>query len=262
MTDTAIATVWRVTLADGSGAALKLFHDSGLANEGPGLDWLAARDGRGAVRLLRRAGRAVLMEWAPGPSLGDLSRTGQDMAASRHLLDVAQAVHAGSAGDLRGLPDLGDWFAALLKLAVAPDCPVSAAADLWRARDLARGLLASQRDVIALHGDLHHDNVRHGPRGWLAFDAKGVRGERAYELANAFRNPKGAERLQRDPARIAACADLWSAGLGVARGRLLDWAAAKCALSIVWRARGPVAADAEFDLLSLLLDVPRRGQAA
>ena len=90
-------------------------------------------------------------------------------------------------------------------------------------------------------------------RGFCAFDAKGVLGERAYELANAFRNPAGAAELLRDPARQRARAASWSAAFGVDRARLRYWAAVKCALSIAWRSGGRVGADAEFDLLSCLL---------
>ena len=78
-------------------------------------------------------------------------------------------------------------------------------------------------------------------------------GDPAYELANAFRNPKGAADLQRDPARISHLARIWSQGLDIERTRLLQWAAVKCALSIAWRAKGVLRDDKEADLLSLLL---------
>ncbi|GGM03574.1 aminoglycoside/hydroxyurea antibiotic resistance kinase [Pseudooceanicola nanhaiensis] len=251
---TAIAVVWRVELAGGGVAGLKVFHEEGLANEGPGLAWMRARDGAGVVRLLDQQGRAVLMEWQEGPSLGDLVRRGEDARAARELLSVAQRLHQGAdTGAGLSLPPLDAWFGALRDVTLAAACPPEAARDMLAARDIAERLLAAPREVRGLHGDLHHDNIRDGARGWLAFDAKGVRGERAYELANAFRNPKGAAALVADPARIAALADLWSEGFGVERTRLLDWAAAKCALSICWRAKGPVGADAEFGLLARLI---------
>lgn len=255
---TAIAVVWQVELAAGGTAALKLFHSEGLSNEGPGLAWMRAMDGAGVVRLLDQEGPAVLMEWQAGPSLGDLTREGEDERAARELLSVAGKLHSGEdRGAGLELPALGDWFRALRELRFAAECPPEAARDMLAARDIAARLLADPRDVRSLHGDLHHDNIRDGARGWLAFDAKGVRGERAYELANAFRNPKGAEALVAEPARIAFLADLWSEGFGVERGRLLDWAAVKCALSICWRAKGAVAQDAEFGLLARLLEQDR-----
>ncbi|WP_430515673.1 aminoglycoside phosphotransferase family protein, partial [Inquilinus limosus] len=40
-----------------------------------------------------------------------------------------------------------------------------------RAAAIARDLLAERREIVTLHGDLHHDNVLDfGPRGWLAID--------------------------------------------------------------------------------------------
>ena len=44
----------------------------------------------------------------------------------------------------------------------------------------ASKLLATPRDVMVLHGDIHHGNILDfGPRGWLAIDPKGVSGERS-----------------------------------------------------------------------------------
>ena len=60
---------------------------------------------------------------------------------------------------------------------------------LARCADVARRLLAEPREVTVLHGDLHHDNVLHGSRGWLAIDPKGLIGERTYEVANLLGNP-------------------------------------------------------------------------
>ena len=49
--------------------------------------------------------------------------------------------------------------------------------------------LAAQRDVVPLHGDIHHRNIRQSARGWLAFDANGLVGERAYDCANTLCYP-------------------------------------------------------------------------
>ena len=42
---------------------------------------------------------------------------------------------------------------------------------------------------MLLHGDLHHENIMHGPRGWLAIDPKGVLGDPGFDAANMFYNP-------------------------------------------------------------------------
>ncbi|PRY25497.1 streptomycin 6-kinase [Aliiruegeria haliotis] len=251
---TGLATVWKVRGPSGP-AALKLYHGGDMRNESHGFDLLAALDGRGVARLLDREPGLALLEWLEGPSLGDLVRDGQDDVASEHLLDVARQLHSGPMDLPEPLPTLEAWFSALFALRMTSDCPSELRGDIGRAQAIARGLLASPRDVTPLHGDLHHDNIRMGARGWLAFDAKGVIGDRGYELANAFRNPVGADDLIRQPDRIRRLADLWSVGFGVDRGRLLKWAAAKAALSMAWSSGGHLGKHEEADILSILLEI-------
>ncbi|PJN93199.1 streptomycin resistance protein, partial [Amaricoccus sp. HAR-UPW-R2A-40] len=44
-----------------------------------------------------------------------------------------------------------------------------------RGAAVARRLLAEDTPSYVLHGDLHHENIRHHPeRGWLAIDPKGL----------------------------------------------------------------------------------------
>ncbi|MDH4583423.1 hypothetical protein E8F20_16330 [Pseudomonas sp. BN415] len=55
----------------------------------------------------------------------------------------------------------------------------------------ARQLLGSQRKVVVLHRDAHHENVfDFGERGWLAIDAKRVIGDHGYDYANLICNPE------------------------------------------------------------------------
>lgn len=251
---TGIATIWKVRRGNGQPAALKVYHGRDMRNEAAGFDLLEAWNGRSAARLFGRSGNAALIEWLDGDALGDLTRAGRDDEANVHLVDVANRLHAVPVPAPAGLPRLADWFSGLFGLQVSDTCRARTQRDIARAQKLARNLLAAERDIVALHGDLHHDNIRLGERGYCAFDAKGVLGERAYELANAFRNPKGAEDLVRDPSRIAAMAALWSDKFNVGQQRLLAWAAAKCALSIAWRCNGTLEHDPEFDLLALLVD--------
>jgi streptomycin 6-kinase len=120
---------------------------------------------------------------------------------------------------------------------------------------LARALLDKQTVQIPLHGDLHHDNVIQTQTGPRAIDAKGYLGDSAFELANALRHPKGMKDLVRRTQQIDRCLTLYADAMAVPRQRLAKWAAAKCALSIFWRASGLVTEDAEADLLHLLLKI-------
>lgn len=54
---------------------------------------------------------------------------------------------------------------------------------------IAEQLLSDHQKTRVLHGDIHHYNIKNSPRRWLAFDPKGVIGERTYDCANALCNP-------------------------------------------------------------------------
>jgi streptomycin 6-kinase len=94
-------------------------------------------------------------------------------------------------------------------------------------------LLAEPRDIVVLHGDLHHGNVLDGgERGWLAIDPKGVLGERGFEYANLFRNPDieialAPGRMQRQAAIVCEIADLEPR-------RLFHWILAYAGLGAAW----------------------------
>lgn len=246
--ETPRATLWQVKLPDGQHAALKLLRPD-QTEEDNGARYLAALDGQGAVRVLARAGDAILMEWCDGPSLGDLVRAGQDVQATEILCDVIQTLHA-VRHDNTHLEPLARRFAPLTN--------ASLDGDLAEAARIARELLSDPVPPVALHGDLHHDNILHAARGWLAIDPKGVLGDPAYETANAFRNPEGLGDSLYDPARIARLADQISHRLGYPVDRLLGWAAAHCALSTRWSLEDGQSITEDLRLLPLLLAAARR----
>lgn len=191
--------------------------------------------GEGAVRVLERDGDALLMERVDGPrSLAAMARrddAGDDEAA-RILCAVAARLHATDGwSSPPALTPLARWFRALAPGAVEhgerhPVLRVAAAT--------ARALLADPRDVVPLHGDLHHANVLDGgPRGWLAIDPKCLGGERGFEYANLFRNPDLAVAIR--PGRLARRADTVADAAGLDRDHLLRWVLALCGLSACWR---------------------------
>lgn len=253
ITTTAGASLWRVHCAKRGRAVLKYYGSRGMGNEATGFRFLADAPEAFAAQVYMLRQDAALIEWLEGPSLADVARAGQDFEAAQSLLAVACGLHHAPAAEASGYPRLEDWFAPLLKSEVAPGCSPDMVAAIASSQRLVLHLLQTQTDLRPLHGDLHHDNVRKTQRGYCAFDAKGIVGERAFELANAFRHPKGCARLVGTRRRILALADLWSAGFGVERQRLLQWAAVKCAWSIVWRSKGRVLHDEEQGLLARLL---------
>nr|WP_254444590.1 aminoglycoside phosphotransferase family protein [Ruegeria arenilitoris] len=249
------AQVWRVVQADGRFAALKLYRRSDRGNETHGSSLLRLWQSRGAVRIVQDEKSAVLMDWLDGPSLGDLARAGRPDAALAVLAKIAGRLHHAPVVKDAELKPLHEVFDPMFSCQFSLNCPSDFRRDMVRAMHLARTLLTSQPIATALHGDLHPDNVILTDDGPRVFDAKGYLGDPAFELANALRHPKGMVELVRQRSQIERCLTLYSSAMNVSSERLAQWAAAKCALSIFWRADGQIKHDNEADLLHLLLEI-------
>lgn len=214
----------------GLAVMLKISH---VDEERRGAELLAAWSGHGAARVLEHEGDAVLMERATGPrSLAHLSVSGSDAAATDVLCETAAVLHAASV-DVLDSPDppelvpLRTWFRDLFAQAD------ELSAFHRRGADLAMALLADERDVVALHGDVHHANVLDfGERGWLAIDPKGLLGERAFDYCNLFCNPS--PEFAFDPGRLEARLAQVTDAAGFESRRLARWLVAWCALSSTW----------------------------
>ncbi|MES0860936.1 aminoglycoside phosphotransferase family protein [Ruegeria sp. SCPT10] len=252
--ETGAARVWKVLNSGGTAAALKLYHRPDRGNEAAGSEILSSWQDRGAVRILKETGTAILMEWLEGPTLGDIARRGEYGQALVTLAETAKRLHAKATPQISGLRPLTQVFRPLLECQFAPSCPADLVRDMQQATQLAQSLLNSQTRITPLHGDLHPDNVILSGACPRVIDAKGYLGDLAFELANAIRHPKGMPQLVRQPDHMNKCLSLYADTLGVDRQRLAQWAAAKCALSIYWRASGPLAQDKEADLLRMLLN--------
>lgn len=257
ITSTNLASIWKVTSSDYGVAALKIYFNGTMRNEAAGFNLLKTARGEGAVLVYQIERGSALIEWLDGPSLGDMVRSGDDKQAVVELVNVANRLHDAMSDPNIELPTLDDWFKAMFEFEFSESTAPTAQKNLTLCKTLLEWFLTTQRDIIPLHGDLHHDNVKLGHRGYTSFDAKGVRGERTFELANAFRNPKGADELVRDPERIGYLAKLWSKEFNVDHDRLLKWAVVKCAWSISLRSKRYIQADRELDLLDTMMKVAR-----
>jgi streptomycin 6-kinase len=189
------------------------------------LAWWA---GDGAARVLALEGSALLMERATGPrSLVQMAVAGDDEVATRVLCATAARLHEPRPHPPDSAVPLETWFAALRPAAA------QRGGILARSHAAAMQLLATQREVTILHGDLHHGNVLDfGARGWLAIDPKGVYGERGYDFANIFCNPDAA--VATAPGRLARQANIVAEAAGIERARLLQWVLAYAGLSAAW----------------------------
>ena len=185
-------------------------------------------DGDGAVRVLEHDGDALLMERATGRrSLVEMAKAGEDDAASHILCQVASRLHAPRPDSLPEAVPLETWFRDLWSMAE------QRGGVLARSAATARVLLATPREIVVLHGDLHHGNVLDaGDRGFLAIDPKRLLGERAFDFANIFCNPDAAVALQ--PGRLCRQAHVVAQAAHLDRPRLLQWILAYAGLSAAW----------------------------
>lgn len=223
-----------VSDADGATGALKVSFDGDeeSLHEGLALQHWA---GRGAVRLLRAdpRRRALLLDWLPGPDLGDawdVEACGAvgDLYARLHIPAMPQLASVASYVErwLRDLEDLGR------------DLPVPRRY-VEQALSLGRDLLASASAPVVVHGDLHYANVMADAAGeWVAIDPKPMAGDPHYEPAPLLWNRMdelsgpGAVGSLRDGLRRRFHAVVDAAGLDEDRAR--DWVVVRMVLNAGW----------------------------
>lgn len=232
-------------------AALKILK-ADEEEEARGTRMLQWYGGDGAVTVFDVHGATVFMEWLDGGTLGEPARAGKDDEATIALASVVSNLHRPRPDMPADLLPLREWFSPLVDADIR--LWPHTARDLYaRATGIALKLFDKPAAEIALHGELHHDNILSSDRGWLAIDPKGLLGDPHYEVANAFRGPAGATALAADPRRIQARADILSARLGLNRKRMLGFAAAHSGLSICRELAAGNSIATDLAILPLLL---------
>lgn len=234
LAETATSHVYRVN-SGGTQVVLKLLTPIGIADEHTGAIALRYFDGHGAVRLLREDEKAHLLEYADGEDLTALIRRGADEQSTAIIVDVLNQLHLASAAPpLDGLVPLRRWFRDLFQKAQA-DRQNGLRSRYVKAASIAESLLANPHDVCVLHGDIHHENIRHSAhRGWLAFDPKGLIGERTFDAANTLCNPVSMPALVQDETRLLKNAQILAEGLHIDLPRLLTYLFVYVCLSASW----------------------------
>ena len=226
---TATSAVYTVTHAK-SKAVLKILSPLGVADEKGAVQALHHFGGRGAVELFRHDNGAHLIEYAGGGDLVPLVKNGEDEKAAAIIGDVLNELHRPATGDTSDLRPLRRWFRSLFEKADKKDSdPV-----YGRAAAVADRLLAGEKDPVVLHGDIHHENIRHNDRGWLAFDPKGLVGERTFDAANALCNPGSMPELVQNEHRLLKNAAILAGKIGGDPARLLAFTFTYAALSASW----------------------------
>lgn len=247
--ETFSSRIWKVAQDDGNPAIvkdLKPFDD--VEDELRGAHLLRWRRGVGAVTLLGMDGQRMLLEYAGDRMLQhDLDKIG-DTAATEIAADVLDRLLSPSEHPIpTDLQPLRERFVSLFRKAKA-DRDAGEPSLYVEAADIAERLLSNPADVRPLHGDLHHENIMHGPRGWLIIDPKGVLGDPGFDAANMFYNPLDRDDLCLDPKRIAGMAEIFSRTLRQDPRRLLDHAIAYGCLSAAWHHEDANAVDEDREL--------------
>jgi streptomycin 6-kinase len=223
-----------VTGPDGAHAALKVSFDGDEESLHEGLA-LQRWGGSGAVRLLRAdpRRRALLLDWLPGPDLGDA----WDVEACEVVGALYGRLHVPALPQLASVASYAErWLHELDEL--GRDLPVPRRY-VEQALSLGRDLLADDRPQVVVHGDLHYANVMADGAGeWLAIDPKPMAGDAHYEPAPMLWNRMDelsgplAVGSVRDALRRRFHALVDAAGLD--EGRARDWVVVRMVLNAGW----------------------------
>lgn len=232
--DTAAGTVFEVHRGDGLLNIVKVFKERSLLESRRGVDFLEWRAGLGAIRVLGRTDQSVLLEHAGSTSLRDVLSSIGDTEATQVAAEIVNVYHQRSdKNPPDSLQPATAYFESLFRKA-QQDRLAGTDSPYIEAAGIARMLLAGQRDVKPLHGDLHHENIMQGERGWLVIDPAGLFGDPVLDVANMFSNPLDRYDLTRDEERIASMAEIFSKTLGRDPRTILQYAFAYGCLSAAW----------------------------
>jgi streptomycin 6-kinase len=194
---------------------------------------LRAFNGDGIVRLFESDGGAALLErLRPATELVELIRRGDDEGATKILAQVIQKLSHHEPPS--NCPRVHDWSRGFDRYLASKDTRLSLGM-VTEARDVYLNLATSQRNVMLLHGDLHHYNVLLDERrGWVAIDPKGVVGELEYEIGAVLRNPVESPELLGSATVIERRVELFVNELQLDFQRTLEWVYAQAVLSAIW----------------------------
>ena len=228
------STLLKVLDTEHKTCVLKCLNKVGQHDEADGARLLEWYSGSGAVRALRWDPQAHLLEYAGEQQLKDLllQDSSKDSIVTDSFLEVIHKLHTQRAEPPPTFIGLRRRFRELFRKAETENSD----SIFGYAAQLTETLLQStqESDVVALHGDLHHENILYSKRGWLAIDPKGLTGDRHYDVANLFCNPDDQESLVLNPERIKMLTNKVVSQLSMERTRVLQFALAHAVLSATW----------------------------
>ncbi|MBB3235093.1 aminoglycoside phosphotransferase family protein [Phyllobacterium endophyticum] len=234
--ETATSRIVKVRLEDGAPAIVKHLTPLGMREELGGTRYLEWHDGKGCIRLLAQRGNNLLLEYAGARTLLDhLNEHGDDAATQvfvEMFLELSQTKQTGRPAPQDLIP-LRTMFSGLFTKAEG-DRKRGVRSQFVEAAELADRLLNDQRDVQPLHGDLHHENILYGERGWLVIDPKGLMGDPMYDAANMFYNPLDRDDLRSSESRAFSMAQTFSHAFNRDITTILGFGMVHACLSASW----------------------------
>ena len=238
-------------LQDGSVAVFKLaVSQDEFAAE---VKALQAWNGRGAVKLLNadlQGGAMLLERLEPGTSFWLIKNDVLAASTCAHLLLQLWS----NSADLGQFRNIESWSQALVSYAetFTPGSSPIPYHFIDKAMELRKDLL-TEKDIVLLHGDLHHDNMLAAKREpFLAIDPKGISGPRGYDVGSFFLNPED-PAITDDWKRLTAQRlEIFSDILGFSKAYLASWAYVHCILSLSWSLEAGHCPQTPFDVASEL----------
>ena len=195
---------------------------------------LRAFQGAGTVRVLESDDGAVLLERVdPATELVELVREDRDEEATAILAQlIARMAHHDAPA---GCPTVSDWGRGFDRYLNQYNDGAIPAELVQEAGEIYRRLATSQKQVMLLHGDLHHYNVLFDSnRDWVAIDPKGVVGELEYELGASIRNPVELPDFYVSRTVVERRLKQLTDALHLDYGRAVGWAFSQAVLSAIW----------------------------
>jgi streptomycin 6-kinase len=180
-------------------------------------------------------------------------QNGQDEQATTIIGNIVNALHSNQSPPPPGIPTLRQWFQPLFDQARHHT-------ELKHAAAVADQALTNPQEQRVLHGDIHHENIRQSARGWLAYDPKGLYGERAYDLANTLCNPRPIYGvISTDEGRIMRNANILAQTCGIERSRILLFLYLYAYLTVSWTLAG-AATGWEIATISQIANIAERNR--
>ncbi|MBA8904095.1 aminoglycoside phosphotransferase family protein [Phyllobacterium sp. P30BS-XVII] len=255
--ETHTSRIIKVRLDNGTPAIVKALNATGVQEELRGVHYLDWHDGKGAIRVLAEKDNLLLLEYAGSRTLLDHLDEHGDDAATAIAVDVMLKLLNNSGNNRPFAPDLRplrEQFASLF-LKAAIDQQNATDSLFVEAAKVVDHLLDNPLDVQPLHGDIHHENILLGDRGWLVIDPKGLLGDPMYDAANMFYNPLERQDLRASEQRIATMALTFSRAFNRDIRTILNYAMSHACLSASWHTE-----DENFDEAERSLTVAKAVQ--